>query len=82
MRPASTTCWNNGRTVKSSIQSRKKKWIFVDKKRQGDVRKQTSMCEIGKKKKKQKYEDARKMYRTQILVKKFRKMEKTTFGWP
>ena len=27
-----------------------------------------------------KYEDARKMYRTEVLDKKLRKMEKTTFG--
>ena len=31
-------------------------------------------------KRKQIYEDAKKMYRTKILVKKFGKMEKTTFG--
>ena len=31
-------------------------------------------------KRKQKNEDAQKMYRTKILVKKFGKMEKATFG--
>ena len=31
-------------------------------------------------KRKQIYEDAKKMYRTKIIVKKFGKMEKTTFG--
>ena len=31
-------------------------------------------------KRKQIYEDARKMHRTKILVKKFGKMEKATFG--